>query len=84
MHSHADLIEEEDSPPQEKWGSGCTEVIETPPSTPSDNTQPMDVAEDDQEESNHDEELLWYNYYSSPYVYNYPTKTKELVQLLLC
>ena len=52
--------------------------METPPSTPSDHTQPMDVAEDDQEESNHDEEeeLLWYNYYSNPYVYNYPTKIK--------
>ena len=46
----------------------------------------MDVAEDDQEESNHDEdeELLWYSYYSNPYVYNYPTKTKELVQLSFC
>ena len=45
----------------------------------------MDVAEDDQEESNHDEyeELLWYSYYFNPYsyyfnpyVYNYPTKIK--------
>ena len=51
--------------------------METPSRTPSDNTQPMDVAEDDQEESNHDKELLWYSYYSNPYVYNYPTKTKE-------
>ena len=52
--------------------------METPPSTPSDHTQPMDVAEDDQEDSNHDEdeELLWYSYYSNPYVYNYPTKIK--------
>ena len=54
--------------------------METPPSTPLDNTQPMDIAEGDQEESNHDEdgneELLWYSYYSNPYVYNYPTKTK--------
>ena len=45
----------------------------------------MDIAEGDQEESNHDEDvsqtLLWYSYYSNPYVYNYPTKTKELVQL---
>ena len=76
MHSHVDLVEEEDSPPQDKWGSGSTEVMETPPSAPSDNTQPMYVAEDDQEESNHDEELLWYSYYSNPYVYNYPTKIK--------
>ena len=44
----------------------------------------MDVAEDDPEESNHDKELLWYSYYSNPYVYNYPTKTKELVQLSFC
>ena len=52
--------------------------METPPSTPSDHTQPMDVAEDDQEESNHDEdeELLWYSYYFNPYVYKYPTKAK--------
>ena len=51
--------------------------METPSSTPSDHTQPMDVAEEDQEESNHDEdeELLWYSCYY-PYVYNYPTKTK--------
>ena len=78
MHSHADLIEEEDSPPQEKRGFGSTEVIETPSSTLSDHTQPMDIAEDNQEESSHDEdeELLWYSYYSNPYVYNYPTKTK--------
>jgi hypothetical protein len=82
------LIEKEDSSPQDKWGSGSTEVMETPPSTPSDNTKPMDVAEGDQEESNHDEdgneELLWYSCYSNSYVYNYPTKTKELVQLLFC
>jgi len=78
VHSHVDLVEEEDSPHQDKWGSGSTEVMETPPSTPSDHTQPMDVAEDDQEESNHDEdeELLWYSYYFNPYVYKYPTKTK--------
>jgi len=38
----------------------------------------MDVAEDDPEESNHDEdeESLWYSYYFNPYVYKYPTKTK--------
>ena len=41
-----------------KGGTGSTVVLETPPSTPSDHTQPMDVAEDDEEESNHDEELL--------------------------
>jgi hypothetical protein len=78
VHSHADLIEEKDSPSQEIRRSGSTEVMETPPSIPSDHTQPMDVAEDDQEESNHDEEeeLLWYSYYFNPYVYNYPTKTK--------
>ena len=77
-HSNADLIEEEDSPPQEKRGSGSTEVMETPPSTPSDHTQPMDVAEDNPKESNHDEdeELLWYRYYFNPYVYKYPTKAK--------
>ena len=68
MHSHVDLVEEEDSPPQDKWGSGSTEVMETPHSTPSDHTQPMDVPEDDQKESNDDEEILWSSYYSNPYV----------------
>ena len=48
----------------------------------------MDIAEGDLEESNHDEDmsqtLLWYNYYSNPYVYNNLAKTKELVQLSVC
>jgi len=58
VHSHAGLIEEEeDSPPQDEWGTGSTIVPETPPSTPSDTAQPMDTAEGDQEESSHDEDL---------------------------
>ena len=64
--------------PEDTKTSGSNEIMETPPSTPSDHTQPMDVAEDDQEECNHDEdeELLWYSYYFNSYVYNYLIKTK--------
>jgi len=64
VHSHAILIEEKEDSPSDKWGTGSTVVLETPPSTQSDATQPMDTAEGDQEESSHHEDptktIPWY------------------------
>ena len=66
MHSHAILIEEKEDSPSDKWGTGSTVVLETPPSTPSDNTQPKDTAEGDQEESNDDESKHYFGTVTTP------------------
>jgi len=62
--------EEEESPGDER-GTGSTVVEETPPGTPPDATQHVST-----------EGYVCLN--CNPYVYNYATKTKELVQLSVC
>ena len=82
---------EEEGSPRDERGISFTVVLETPPGTPPDATLLVCTADGDHKNSSHYEgptQIVSTEGYillnSNPYVYNYPTKTKELVQLSFC